>query len=190
MSGTGGFPTRKDVSMTFARQPLQSLLLAGLLAATGLAATAQTATPTPPPAAAQKAGPHGGPGGWGHGDPAKMQERINKRLGELKTTLKITSAQEPAWSAFAASFQPPAQRPARPDRAAFEKMTTPERIDAMRTMRDARNTRMDQRASATKTFYATLSAEQKKTFDEASLKMLRGGKLGGHHGHHGDKPRG
>lgn len=173
--------------MTFARQPLQTLMLAGLLAATGLAATAQSTAPTPAPAATvQKAGGHGG---WGHRDPAKMQERINKRLGELKAALKITSAQEPAWSAFAASMQPPAQRPARPDRAAFEKMTTPERIDAMRTLRDARNTRMDQRAASTKTFYAALNAEQKKTFDEAALKMLHkhGGK---HHGHHGDTPRG
>jgi hypothetical protein len=40
---------------------------------------------------------------------------------------------------------------------------------------------------ATKTFYATLSAEQKKVFDEQGMRFMRGGKRGhgGHHRHHG-----
>jgi Spy/CpxP family protein refolding chaperone len=50
---------------------------------------------------------------------------------------------------------------------------------------------MDQRGEAAKAFYATLSPEQKKRFDEQTARMMarRGGMGGdyhdhGHHGHH------
>ena len=171
--------------MSFARNPLQTLLLATALAAGGFAATAQTTTPPPPPAAGQKAGPGGPHGGWDHHDPAKRAERVAKHLAELKAKLKITPAQEGGWSTFAASMQPPAKAMERPDHAAFAKLTTPERIDKMRALRDARNTRMDQRAAATKTFYGTLTADQKKTFDETTLHHFGRG-----HGDHDGKPGG
>jgi Spy/CpxP family protein refolding chaperone len=80
-------------------------------------------------------------------------------------------------------MQPPAQRPQRPDRAEFAKLTTPERIDRIHTVRAERTAMMDRRAEATKTFYAALSAEQKKVFDTETLQMMQ---RGGHHGrHHG-----
>jgi periplasmic protein CpxP/Spy len=64
----------------------------------------------------------------------------------------------------------------------MEKLTTPERIDKMRAMRVQRDTEMDKRADATKAFYATLNAEQKKIFDAEAMNR------GGHHGeHHGDR---
>jgi hypothetical protein len=79
------------------------------------------------------------------------------------------------------------ERPAPGDREAFAKLTTPERIDKMREMRGKRMAEMDRHAEATKAFYAQLNAEQKKTFDTATLRMhhQRGGH---HHGHHGGKP--
>jgi hypothetical protein len=56
----------------------------------------------------------------------------------------------------------------------------------MRAHRAQRNAEMDKRMDATKTFYAGLSAEQKKTFDAESMRFLRGGKRGMHgHGRHG-----
>lgn len=168
--------------MTSFRQSVPTLLLAGLLAGATFGASAQTAPP-PPPAAGAKAGP----GHHGHYDPAKMQERVAKHLAALKDKLKITSAQEGAWSTFAASMQPPAQRPARPDRAAFEKLTTPERIDRLQALRAERSAKMDQRAAATKTFYAALTPDQKKVFDAESLRLLS---RHGHGGKHGDHPRG
>jgi Spy/CpxP family protein refolding chaperone len=39
---------------------------------------------------------------------------------------------------------------------------------------------MDKRAEATKTFYATLSAEQKKTFDEEHARMDKRGEKAHH----------
>ena len=41
---------------------------------------------------------------------------------------------------------------------------------------------MDKRGDATKTFYATLTAEQKKVFDAESWRGRRGGHHRGHHG--------
>ncbi len=177
------------------------LLAAGLIASIGFAAIAQT-----PPAAPQSGGAeqYAHRDGGRHGDragkydPAKMQERIArmqermaKRQAAFKAKLGITPAQEPAWNAFTASTKPPATRPQRLSREEFAKLTTPQRIDRMQAMKAARDARMAERANATKTFYAALSPEQQKVFDETTLRGHggkgggpRGGHRGGHHGHH------
>ncbi len=162
------------------------MLAFGLAASLGLAATAQT----PPPAGADPSPAlrhQGGQGGHGRMDPAKkqeraarMQERMAQRAAALKQKLQITPAQEPAWTSFTSAMRPPANRQ-RPDRAALERMTTPERIDQMRTLRTQRMAEMDRRADAAKAFYATLSPEQKKVFDAETAR--RGGHHGGR-GHH------
>lgn len=154
------------------------LAVAGLLAGIGLAAVAQT--PQPPPAA-----PQGHERMAKRHDPAKMQERMAKRQAALKEKLKITASQEGAWSSFTAAMAPPANRPARPDRAEFEKLSTPERIDRMRAMHERRTAEMTRRGDATKTFYAALSPDQQKVFDSETLRFGRGGRHGGHHGPRG-----
>jgi periplasmic protein CpxP/Spy len=163
------------------------LLTAGLLAGLGIAAVAQTQTPPAPPAGAgAPQSMHGGR----HADPARMEQRrarieqrIAKRMGELKQKLQITAAQEGAWSTWTATMKPTAFQ--RPNRAEFASLATPARIDRMRALRTARNAEMDKRFDATKTFYAALSAEQQKVFDAASMRLLRGGRKGGHGRHHG-----
>lgn len=186
--------------MTSVFKPLKSvntLVLAGILAAASLAATAQTVAPTAPApasAAAQpgpKAGHHGHDGQHRH-DPAQRQARVAKHQAELRAKLAITPAQEGAWSAYTTALQPQTRNAAqRPDRAAmraeFQKLTTPQRIDKMNALRTQRmaemNAVMTQRGDATKSFYAALSADQQKVFD--AQRMGRGGKgHGGHHGHH------
>ena len=113
-------------------------------------------------------------------------EHMKKRMEKLKTDLKLTPAQAGAWTTYTEAMKP-GERPARGDRDAFAKLTTPQRIDKMREMRAKRDAEMDRRADATKAFYGQLDAEQKKTFDAASLRMhhQRGEH---HHGHHGGKP--
>jgi hypothetical protein len=128
--------------------------------------------------------------GRGHGrmDSAKwhermqerMQERRAKRMAAFKQKLQITPSQESAWNTFTAALQP--ARMQRPDRAEFAKLSTPERIDRMRSMRTARMAEMDKRADATKAFYAVLAPEQKKVFDDTASRMMGHGKRG--HGHH------
>lgn len=168
--------------MKFALKPLASLnglVLAGLLATASVSAMAQGA-PAGPAAAGMPAG-H-----MGRHDPAKMQAWIAQRQAELKARLKITPAQEGAWTSYTAAMQPPAHsaRPTPEQRAEFDKLSTPERIDKMRALRGQRmadmGAAMDKRDAATKTFYAALSPEQQKTFDAEHQKHgLREGR--GHH---------
>ena len=164
------------------------LIAAGLMAAIGMGAIAQTQTPPAAPAS----GPQTMQGERGRHDPAKMeqrrarmQERIAQHMAELKKKLQVTAGQEAAWTTWTSAMTPPSFQ--RPDRAEFQALTTPERIDRMRAMRAQRNAEMDKRMDATKSFYAVLSAEQKKTFDSESLRFLRGGQrgMGGHGRHHG-----
>ena len=169
------------------------ILLAGLLATVGFAAVAQTAAPAGP---ADGKGPGHDMqrmGGMHGGDPAKMQARMQehaaKRQAALKAKLKITAAQEGAWTTFTAAMKPPAMmmdmKKHQEERAAMEKLTTPERIDKMRAMRTERmttmNANMDKRADATKAFYAVLTSEQKAVFDAVTM---HGGREGGR-GHDG-----
>lgn len=188
--------------------PHKRMLLAGLMATLGFAAVAQNAAPATPAAG------HGGMQGMHQGDSAKMQEQMQghrqeraaKRSATLKTKLKITAAQEGAWTTFSTAMKPPANGMGgmgmRHDpalRAEMDKLTTPERIDKMRTLRQQRmttmNAEMDKRADATKAFYGVLSSEQKAVFDAVAMqgghgrhggRGEHGGMTGGHRGGMGD----
>ena len=164
------------------RSPRQ-VLIAALLTAVGVAAVAQTPAPSTVgnvPTSLER---------MGRGDPAQMQQRRTERMTHFKETLQISPAQEGAWSAWTASMQPPANWK-RPDRSEFERLPTPERIDRMRALRAERIARMDQRAEATKAFYATLNPVQKRVFDVETAHLLRGrrgdgdGGREGNHRHH------
>jgi len=128
-------------------------------------------------ASAQNAAPemrHDGPGRM---DPARMEQMVAKRSAQLKAKLQLTPAQEPAFATFIAAIKPSADMMAkRPEPAELANLSTPERIDRMRALRQQRMSdmasAMDKRDEATKVFYATLSVEQRKTFDEAHASML------------------
>ena len=153
--------------MASVRNAFKGLVVAGLLASVGHAAFAED-TPPPPP--------HGA--GMAHHDPARMHERMLKHIAALKAKLQLTSAQEPAWTSFTASMQPPAPKGPRPDRAEIAKLTTPERIDKMRALRAERDAEMDKRADATKAFYAVLTPEQQKVFDANAIPHFGPGEHG------------
>lgn len=130
------------------------------------------------------------------------QERMAKRQAELKAKLKITPAQEGAWTTFTAAMQPPANlvggmgmRHDPKVKAEMDKLTTPERIDKMQAMRAERmktmGAEMDKRGAATKAFYAVLSSEQKAVFDAITPFAGRHGGghgmgMGGDHGGRGE----
>lgn len=179
------------------------LIAAALAAMAAATAGAQTAMPASGDSDYPRASPHGGKAQRGpcgeRPDPAKfarhLAERQARHLAELKTALHITAPQEAAWSQFAAAMQPPAPptRPAEggqpPGRAAFEQMTTPQRIDALQQRADERHAQMRQRGEAIKTFYAQLTPEQQKTFDTRSPGGMLGMHGKGHPGHDGPPPR-
>jgi hypothetical protein len=112
--------------------------------------------------------------GMRHMDPAKMQAMMDKRHAALKAQLKLTAAQEPAWTAFMEAHKMPMGKMAKPDMPDMSKLTTPERIDKMKEVRAQRMSdmaaAMDQRGAATKTFYAALTPEQQKLFDAHEMK--------------------
>lgn len=176
---------------------LKSLLVTGLIATAGMSSYAQTADKTAPRAPAeQSAGEYGyHMGMMGRMDPEKMEAMMAKRSAALKAKLKITAAQESAWTAYTAAMKPSAKmKQERPDRAELDKLTTPERIDKMHALRkqhmDDMQAAMDKRDEATKTFYAALTPEQKKVFDaeHTRMGMWHGGEHGPRHAGDSEKP--
>lgn len=145
-------------------------VLAAVLAASALAVLAQPAGGPPP---------QGGPG-MQQNEPehrAHRQERMKahmaKRAAELKADLKLTPEQESGWNAYLATMKPPAP-PARPKHEDFASLSTPERLDKMREMRQQREAEFDKRDAATRSFYASLSPEQQKTFDARTARAMHG----------------
>ena len=180
----------------------QRVLWASMLATATLASAAAFAQPAQAPAAPavtptapsvqaplSKAGPPAAPQRMEQHDPAqrlaRMQEHRAKRMAALKEKLKLTPAQEGAWTSFTASTQPPAGTPPQKlDRAELAKLTTPQRLERMQARQTERTAMFAKRADATRTFYAGLNPDQQKTFDTETVHRGHGG----HHGHrnHGD----
>jgi hypothetical protein len=131
-------------------------------------------------AIAQPMGGHDGmmgqQGRHGKMDSTKMEAMAAKRADALKAQLKLTAEQQPAWNAFLAAMKPDTTaKPQHPSREELDKLTTPERIDKMRALHDQQHkdmqAAMDKRDQATKTFYNSLNAEQKKVFDSQHMRM-------------------
>lgn len=135
----------------------------------------------------------GGPGmdkdGKGRMDPARMEAHWNQRLDALKAALKLSTAQEADWARFTTAMKPDLSKmPQRPNREELDKLSTPERLDKLRALREQQHkdmaAAMDKRDEAIRSFYASLSAEQKKVFDTQHARMGAMGHEGG-----GDMPR-
>ena len=126
--------------------------------------------------------------GQGHGAKheqmkAKWGERAVQRTLKLQETLKLTPAQQPAWTTYNSAIKPAGlgakdERGERGERGAWKTMAAPERMAKRIEMAKQRVTMMETRLEATKAFYAVLTPEQKKLFDENS--MQRGGHRMGH----------
>ncbi|MEK9801832.1 MAG: Spy/CpxP family protein refolding chaperone, partial [Curvibacter sp.] len=89
----------------------------------------------------------------------------------LKAELRLTPEQEGSWNAYVAALKPPAAA-AHPAREDFARLSTPERLDKMRELRQQREAEFDRREAATRSFYAGLNAEQKKTFDQRTARPM------------------
>jgi len=125
-------------------------------------------------AAVSQAQPAGGPGGPGPDGNmrARMHEHMAQRASDLKAKLKLTPEQEVSWKTYMAEMKPPADMK-RPARGEMEKLSTPERLDKMREMRKLHEAESDRRDGATRTFYATLNAEQKAVFDASTAERFQ-----------------
>jgi periplasmic protein CpxP/Spy len=113
---------------------------------------------------------------------AHMQSRHTERLEQLKADLKLAPEQEPAWLAFVARTAPAAQPMGTADRTDWSKLNTVQRLERMEAQHEAHSATMKQRIDATRSFYASLSDEQKQVFDQRAMGgMMRTGMHGGHH---------
>ncbi|MBC3875711.1 Spy/CpxP family protein refolding chaperone [Undibacterium flavidum] len=103
----------------------------------------------------------------------RMQAGMEKHRAQLHDKLKLTAQQEPAWKTFTEATQP--HHAAMPDRQAEHKammtMSTPVRMEKMLERAKDRLARMQQHLDALKTFYAVLTPEQQKIFDESHARM-------------------
>lgn len=179
---------------------ISPLLLAALLASAGFSGVAQAADDYP--CMMGGAGPMQGDMGYGHmgqRDGSRMQAYMDRRHAALKAQLKLTPAQESAWTSYTAAMKPPADlmKQHQADYTELAKLSTPERIDKMKSMRSQHmndmSAAMDQRGDAIKAFYATLTPAQQKVFDTHTMRPQgkgrhMGGQMEGRMGMDGKAP--
>jgi len=116
---------------------------------------------------AYASGPADGMGDGSHdGKRAEhMKQRMEKHIAELHDKLHLNASQEAAWKTYVAKMKPAAP-PVRSSRDEFDKMTAPERMEFMLTRMKEHEQKMADHLAATKEFYAVLTPEQKKIFDQ------------------------
>lgn len=120
-------------------------------------------------------GPMGGRYAEGHN-----ADRMKMHQQRLHDALKLTPQQEAAWSKFQESH-PFAGSAKRPDPVDMAKLTAPERAEKMLELQKQHQDAMGKHVVAMKDFYAQLTPEQKKTFDEQT-QMGKRGQRGGMRG--------
>ncbi|MGV0974624.1 MAG: Spy/CpxP family protein refolding chaperone [Azonexus sp.] len=101
---------------------------------------------------------------------AKM---IEQRHQQLHDALKLSAEQELGWKKFAESEQlkPP---PGIDQPEDWSKLSTPERAEKILELSKMHQAHMAEHVAALKAFYATLTPEQKKTFEEFHASPLGG----------------
>lgn len=153
-------------------------IAAALLGSACLSLSAPCLASGPGHAAATHQGHNAGP----------MKAQHERHLQALKSKLQLSPEQESAWTAFTAAMTPLARgahSERQAQRAELAALSTPERIDRMRVMREQRqaemNARADRRGEAAKALYASLRPEQRKVFDDETARLMR------QHGEHGHR---
>jgi LTXXQ motif family protein len=114
----------------------------------------------------------GGP--WDRG-PDGMLDRVEGRLAFIKTELKITDAEAPAWGQLAESIRTAAKHHNERMKTAFSReekaKTLPERLEVQEQLVSARLDEIKQIKGSLTNLYAALSEAQKKEADDIVLPM-------------------
>lgn len=140
--------------------------LTAAIAATALAGAFSLPAGAAEPVAA--AGPATAPVTKKHAPEQRQHHRHADRsqgLQQLKERLQLQPSQQAAWEQYVAALQPAQRSAPQADRKSQSALTTPQRLDLARQMREARQQAANQRDAATRSFYASLNAEQQKIFD-------------------------
>lgn len=113
---------------------------------------------------------------------ARWSERAAARQQKLREQLKLTASQDAAFASYIAARKP--QRLGQKvERDAWKTMSTPARMELRLERARGRLTAMENQVAATKAFYAVLTPEQQKVFDENSARRGWGHGGRGHRGH-------
>ena len=111
--------------------------------------------------------------GAAQAQPPQQRQDPNQGFNELHRALNLSPQQEDGWRAFQQSYamDPAAMSRQRDAANAMARMTAPQRVDqSIGMMRDDLDA-MQRRGAALKTFYATLSPQQQRTFDRETLQQ-------------------
>jgi len=157
------------------------ILTAGLIAAVTLAGSAYAQGWGMPGGGCDATGY--GPGGQKarhagkNFDPA---QRVERHLGVMKDTLKITAEQEPLWLAYAEKMKEGAGKgmQAFRNQATDEKLTAPERMAKMQGLMEQHLAAAKDKHESFNRLYAALTPEQKAAADQLATRMGKGG-MGG-----------
>ena len=98
-----------------------------------------------------------------------MQKAMEKRQTQLHDQLKLSPAQEAAWKTFTLAIADTMTPMDHPD---MHGLNTPAQMDKMLEMQKARVAKMETHVAALKTFYAALTLNQQKIFDDAHQRMM------------------
>lgn len=117
-------------------------------------------------ALAQWGDSYGGGQGMGR-DSGRMEQMREQRQQALHDKLKLSSSQEQAWLTFVAAGKELRSKNKRPDPLEFAGLTAPQRMEKMLDRMHAHEARMTKMLGALKTFYAVLTPQQQKIFDDS-----------------------
>lgn len=137
------------------------VLAAAILAAAGLAYTGHALAETGKP------GVERCEKGWSKGD---YKKRAEERMNRLHKELKLTADQEAAWTTWTGKVTAGLEeaKTKRPDFKAMGDLSAPERMEKYIEYGKEKQARMEAGLADLKTFYATLTPEQRKVFDKSS----------------------
>jgi hypothetical protein len=109
------------------------------------------------------------------------EEGRGKRLEALKSSLKLTPNQEAAWTEWVDKIKGDRKNwsEMRKNAESLASLPAPERMEKMLAFSKEHIARQEARLAATKTFYATLTPEQRLTFDKG-FNFQHGGHFGKH----------
>lgn len=95
----------------------------------------------------------------------RMEKWHEKRQAALHDKLKLSAQQETAWKKYTAQ-QPVAGMMERPDPAEMAKLNAPQRLEKGLERMKALEAKLAEHLAALKEFYAVLTPEQQKIFDQ------------------------
>jgi hypothetical protein len=110
--------------------------------------------------------------------------RFEKHMAKLHDALKLTTAQEAAWTEFSNKMKPVNMgKPGmdKPGHRDWEGLNAPDRLDKVLDNMKAREKELTEHAAAVRAFYGTLTPDQQKIFDD---------RFQAYHHRHGQHSRG